>query len=174
MWPGYCFRERDNSLATQDHRPTTELQQILANARQEWTTSPAYHKIRHCLDTAPSRNLTKVVAFALGSMFLDSQTNEHSTLQHAFLSTLPGLVSPVAKSGEFNIFAQDPLYCLRDKQVLQAENITVLDDPLGFLEVDESTVGLSIGPDCPVKEIILDISRPAVIIWEAWKCVDPI
>lgn len=39
-----------------------------------------------------------------------------------------------------------------------------LDDPEGFLEVDEMSVVVSIGANVPVKEIVLENVKPVVII----------
>lgn len=41
----------------------------------------------------------------------------------------------------------------------------MIEDPRGWLEVDEHSILLSIAPNVPVKEIIADIARPAAIIW---------
>ncbi len=44
--------------------------------------------------------------------------------------------------------------------------IKVLDHPIsGFLEVDEASVVVSIAPNVPVKQIVSDISTPAMILW---------
>ncbi|KAF7546005.1 hypothetical protein G7Z17_g8748 [Cylindrodendrum hubeiense] len=50
-------------------------------------------------------------------------------------------------------------------QVLGSHGITVLDGVKGFLEVDDSTVVVTVSPNVPVKQIIADLARPAIIIW---------
>jgi hypothetical protein len=62
-------------------------------------------------------------------------------------------------------FAQEPAYHAADKAVLGAEGVVVLDDPRAFLEVDEASVVVSVYPDIPVREVVADIARPAVMIW---------
>jgi hypothetical protein len=52
-----------------------------------------------------------------------------------------------------------------DKKLLDEAGIEVIEDPRGWLEVDEHSIVLSIASNVPSKEIIADISRPAVIIW---------
>ncbi|KAG7044741.1 hypothetical protein JMJ77_0004203 [Colletotrichum scovillei] len=45
--------------------------------------------------------------------------------------------------------------------------IRVLDGHRGFLEVDDKTLVFSIKPSVPVKQIITELARPAMIIWDA-------
>ncbi|KAK0713716.1 hypothetical protein B0T26DRAFT_753804 [Lasiosphaeria miniovina] len=44
----------------------------------------------------------------------------------------------------------------------------VLDDPRGFLKLNSASVAVGIAPDFPLKQIVADIARPAVIIRD--KC----
>ena len=45
----------------------------------------------------------------------------------------------------------------------------VVDDPQGFLEVDESSMVFSCASNVAVKEMITELARPAIIIWERVK-----
>ncbi len=56
-------------------------------------------------------------------------------------------------------------YVDTDKEVLGRVGVTVVDDPRGFLEVDDNSVVICVAPNVPVKQIIADIARPAVLIW---------
>jgi hypothetical protein len=49
----------------------------------------------------------------------------------------------------------------------------VLDDPRAFLEVDETTILICIGSDIPVHQIVADIARPAIMIWDEPVDEDP-
>ncbi|CAK7218523.1 hypothetical protein SCUCBS95973_003517 [Sporothrix curviconia] len=62
-------------------------------------------------------------------------------------------------------FAQDPAYDAADRAVLAMEGISVLEDPYGFLAVDETSVVISVAPSVPVRQIVADIARPAAMIW---------
>ena len=64
-------------------------------------------------------------------------------------------------------FAHDPAYGDADKSVLAQNGITVLEDPAGFLQLDDKTAVISIGPSFPSNEIICDIAEPAV--WVRYK-----
>lgn len=69
-------------------------------------------------------------------------------------------------AGEIKCYAQDPIYTPVDEQVLREAGFTVVDDPRAFLEVDEASVIIAISPDIPVRQIIADIARPAIMIWD--------
>jgi hypothetical protein len=43
--------------------------------------------------------------------------------------------------------------------------VRILEDPHGFLDVDNRSMVVSIAASVPVKQIVLDICRPAGIIW---------
>lgn len=63
-------------------------------------------------------------------------------------------------------YAQDPGYRSVDREVLKAHGIEVIDDPRAWLEIDGESIVVSVSPNVPVKEIVADITQPAIIIWE--------
>lgn len=63
-------------------------------------------------------------------------------------------------------YAQDPANTAADKAALKCYGVQILDDPCGFLEVDDPTVVCSFAPNVPVKQIVTDLARPAVLIWD--------
>jgi hypothetical protein len=44
---------------------------------------------------------------------------------------------------------QDPIYIEIDKKIVQNLSITILEDPLGFLEVDDTTIVVCYLPNIP-------------------------
>lgn len=68
-------------------------------------------------------------------------------------------------AGEIKCYAQDPIYTPVDEQVLREAGFTIVHDPEGFVKIDETSVVIAINPDIPVKQIIADIARPAIMIW---------
>lgn len=66
----------------------------------------------------------------------------------------------------FSCYVQDPANRPVDKAVLGEHGIEVIDDPRAWLEVVERSVLFSCGSNVPVKEIVADVARPAVVIWE--------
>ena len=112
----------------------------------------------------PSR-VDKVIGFGLGSMALgrDFMRVRHG-LQHAILQSIRDLL--LQRGAEkVGCFVQDPMYQLLDKEILGNTGITVLDDPRAFLEVDANSVVVAFNPSFPLRQIIADIARPAVLIW---------
>ncbi|KAI9759800.1 MAG: hypothetical protein M4579_002099 [Chaenotheca gracillima] len=138
--------------------------------RAQWESSDARKHLKSmlCSIDFPSP-VTKIVGFACASMAYDLQhaCRQASAFQHALLLTLQEDIGEKQGNNSHHIrcYAQEPAYDSIDEHVLAGHNITVLDDPKGFLEVDDSTVVFSCAPNVPVKEIIADIARPAVMIW---------
>jgi hypothetical protein len=50
--------------------------------------------------------------------------------------------------------------------LLAEVGITVVEDPQCFLEVDDQSVVLSFNAAAPVKQIITDLARPAILVWD--------
>ncbi|KAJ5817588.1 hypothetical protein N7447_007596 [Penicillium robsamsonii] len=142
---------------------------------QEWKESPACEKFKTILSSsAKNHEIDKIVTFALGTMShqcfnengsLETSAGWSSALQHALLVTVMEWLKERDHKEKVLCYSQDPAYTEVDKKILDEEGIEVIDDPRGWLEVDEHSVVLSIAPNVPVKEIITDIARPAVIIW---------
>ena len=69
-------------------------------------------------------------------------------------------------AGAIMCYAQDPIFTDTDKQVLQEQGITVLDNPHGFLEMDQEAVVISHSADVPVRSITAELAQPAMMIWD--------
>lgn len=82
------------------------------------------------------------------------------------VATIPSTIPPI------QCFAQDPAYTDIDKVILAEHGVTVLDDPRGFLQVDNQSAVLSFAPDICVRQIVADIARPAVLIWNTVRDED--
>lgn len=149
-----------------------ELQAIFKAAAREWEQSDDCQRLCNTLERIPSSTLngiSKIVAFACSTMaYDDSCCQKRSIAQHAMALTIRDFLQ--RKNGsQIGCFAQDPAYTEIDKAVLQCTGIIVLDDPRAFLEVDEASFIVSIGPDVPIRQIVLDIARPAAMIWDKVK-----
>ncbi|KGO77606.1 hypothetical protein PITC_074130 [Penicillium italicum] len=142
---------------------------------QEWKESPAYEKLKTILSSsAKNHEIDKVIGFALGTMSfqrfnedgsLDTRGGWRSASQHALLLTMTEWLRERDHKEKVLCYSQDPAYSEVDRKILDEASIQVIEDPRGWLEVDEHSIVLSIAPNVPVKEIITDIARPAVIIW---------
>ncbi|KAK4033690.1 hypothetical protein C8A01DRAFT_19398 [Parachaetomium inaequale] len=101
-----------------------------------------------------------------------------SMAQHALALTIRDLLGHTPgthgeAAGGVRCYAQDPIYTPVDEQVLSEAGFTVLNDPRAFLEVDEASVVIAISPDIPVRQIIADIARPAIMVWDKVTISDP-
>jgi hypothetical protein len=148
--------------------PFEEVWENFQRKRVAWETSKQCGEIKSLLASAKLPPIQKVVAFACSSMTWDDEARHRCTVQHALILTIRDFLVRADRYGKpsnIKCYAQDPLYTKADTLVLQRENITVLDDPRGFLEIDEETVVLSHAPDIPVRQVTADITRPAMMIW---------
>lgn len=135
----------------------------------------------------------KVVAFACSSMTEEREGGSaRHAVQHAMVLTVREVLEKIQAGDDPNsgtetdedettgkestgrkpalpitvdCFAQDPAYDTADRTVLAMEGISVLEDPYGFLAVDETSVVISVAPSVPVRQIVADIARPAAMIW---------
>jgi hypothetical protein len=119
----------------------------------------------------PIYNIQHIVAFACGSIRDDSeQQTPRSSFQHVLVLTLRNILSKKQEDlGGISCYAQEPAYSEVDILTLRENGITVLDEPEGFLNVDDSTLVVSCAAQVPVKQITLDLARPAAMIWDRIK-----
>ncbi|CAG8909103.1 unnamed protein product [Penicillium egyptiacum] len=142
---------------------------------QEWNESPACEKLKRILSSsAKNHEIDKVVGFALGTMSsqyfiedgsLRTEDGWRSGSQHALLVTIVEWLKERDDKQKVLCYSQDPAYTEVDEKILKEAGIEVIEDPRGWLEVDEHSIVVSISPNVPAKEIITDIARPAVVIW---------
>ncbi|KAL2174173.1 uncharacterized protein P884DRAFT_209639 [Thermothelomyces heterothallicus CBS 202.75] len=165
-----------------------QVEARLAAQRRKWQDSETCARLgalfagRTAVPLPEAVVINKVVAFACSSMAWDLENGEgsvRSAAQHALVLGVAellaqrrqrqqqqaGSVDDGRLNDEVVCYAQDPVYHPADKAVLSAAGVVVLDDPRAFLEVDETSVVVSPYPDIPVREVVADIARPAVMIW---------
>lgn len=149
---------QDVTVPSYDDLNATFKEQI-----QVWQASEMCKRVVQILDiSVGGQSIEKIVAVALGSL---SKDNCHrSAFQHAFVLALHEWLHTRQKS--VRCYAQDPVYNAVDKVVLGAHGIEIIEDPHAWLEVDEQSIVLSCAPNVPVKEIVADIARPAVVVWD--------
>lgn len=153
----------------------------------EWMTSEQCTQLKslHILREEASR-IKKIVAFACGSItHFQERSRGRSCYQHGLIKTLRDMLIQ-ARHDDINLtreqreeqiqcFIQDPAYTDIDRKVLENdyEIATILENPVGFLEVDDSTLVISFSPNVPVRQVVVDIAKPAVMIWDrVWSNLD--
>ncbi|OTA96504.1 hypothetical protein M434DRAFT_27641 [Hypoxylon sp. CO27-5] len=143
---------------------------------RQWKTSQHYEQLQEILATIEVPFIpTKVIALALGPLTLMSQVCERSVLQHALVSVLHStLVQRGILSVSSQQYVQDPAYTQRDRDTIHSAGLAVLDDPQALLELDESSVLICICPGIPIEDIVADICRPSIIIWDRERYNSPL
>ena len=156
-----------------------ELQEAFEEYRQEWLAS----RTRGCLldyigdVLTPEQicGITKIVAIGLGALTNPKRSANplsdiRALVQHAAVRNIADLLKRHNGGREVECYAQDPE---NDQDVivhfLRTIGITPLSDPKALLEIDENTFVVSVSPNIPVRQIVCDIARPRVMIWNIVK-----
>ena len=135
---------------------------------KQWDASPDCRRLRDLFDAMVPQTVNKIVAFACSTM-TTNDGQERSVMQHGMAVTMLDILKrrrPDEQQPDIRCFAQDPAYTDTDEEILGGAGVAVVQDPRGFLEVDDQTVVVSISPNIPIRQIITDIARPAVLIWD--------
>ncbi|KAK4038958.1 hypothetical protein C8A01DRAFT_16981 [Parachaetomium inaequale] len=152
------------------------VQNAFEDGIKKWEASPQCIQLRALFDTMSLPTVSNIVAFACCTMAV-KVVQEHTVSQHALVLTLRDILQTrqqqdddmerqhTEQPPEIRCFAQDPLYDDADEKILRRAGIAVVQDPRGFLEVNNQSVVLSFSPNAPVRQIIADLARPAILIW---------
>ncbi|KAK2755051.1 hypothetical protein FQN54_006579 [Arachnomyces sp. PD_36] len=148
--------------------PPEYIRECFKTDVRSWEASEQCRQLTSTLISASSSKVDKIVAFACNTISdPEEEYASRSTFQHALILTIRDILAN--KDGnpkDIACYAQDPAYTNTDRSVLAEAGITVLDDPEGFLIADESTVVISCASNVPVKQIISDITQPAIMVWD--------
>ena len=148
------------------------VQNAFEDGVKQWEASPSCHQLRDLIHVVVPLKLTlsNIVAFGCCSMTVKNE-QERIVSQHALVLTMLDVLQSRRQRDEghhleIRCFAQDPCYNDTDEEILGRAGVTVVQDPRGFLEVDDQSVVISFSPDVPVRQIIADITRPAILMWD--------
>lgn len=139
---------------------------------REWFDDRYHVDLREILRGPAIPRIRNIVGFGLGGFFSQQHEadNKRSMMQHQLVFSLRDILQSRQETTGIRVLVQDPGYGNLEKRVLERLPMLMraVDHPFqGFLEVDEQTAVVSIAPQIPVKQIITDISRPALIVWDA-------
>ncbi|KAI0408371.1 hypothetical protein F4802DRAFT_618538 [Xylaria palmicola] len=147
----------------------TALARIFRLERVAWTTSRAFLELSAIVqENQRLWTAGKIVGIGLGPLVrgsrVDDVGNQRSLTRYSFLHALREMIA--ALTGHTRpCIAQDPELSPTAAGILEDAGVTVMEDPRGFLEIDQSTILVSIDPKMPVKQIVSEIARPLAIIW---------
>jgi hypothetical protein len=129
-----------------------------------WEASDTCKNFKSTLSSfARGHDINKIIGLACGSLALPN--NDSAVSQTALLVTVRNWLEERDQNKNVSCYIQDPMNTPVDKEVLADIGFEMIDDPRGWLEVDERSVVLSVAPNVPIKEIVADIARPAILIW---------
>ncbi|PYH87873.1 hypothetical protein BO71DRAFT_392653 [Aspergillus ellipticus CBS 707.79] len=150
--------------------PASTLEEVrgaFGKIRGHWEESETCQELTSHLSTMKaSTRIQKIVAFGLGTLakVQNGRLSTRSYVQHAAIRSMVTALADV-DGEEIQCYAQDPWYDEMDVAFLGSIGITVVSDPKGFLEIDESTLVFSVCPNVPVKQIVADVRWPGAMIW---------
>ncbi|KAL3480875.1 hypothetical protein BJX99DRAFT_205768 [Aspergillus californicus] len=152
-----------------------ETERLFSTTLQVWEESEIWAAVKASISCASSASsIRKVIGLGCGPLSYPDDIPHISynpAFQHALLLSIQQLLQE-RFNHEVACAVQDPIYTEVDRSVLESRGVTVLDDPGGFLEVEDSTLVFSCAPNVPVKQIIADIARPAMLIWNTVRSPD--
>ncbi|KAL4795784.1 hypothetical protein BDV19DRAFT_388810 [Aspergillus venezuelensis] len=147
------------------------------DALQSWKEGHAWKELLATLQSLPLRtNLHKVIGMACGDFTGKKSTPScrRSAVQHALLLTIRNaLQGSDIESADVACYAQDPAYTETDQSVLEHSGIQVVQDPEGYLQMDDYSLVFCCAPNICNKQIIADIARPAIMILDTVRNDDP-
>ncbi|KAI0843564.1 hypothetical protein F5Y06DRAFT_291479 [Hypoxylon sp. FL0890] len=131
-----------------------------------------------------TKKVTKIVCFGLGDITrkapewwkarhsprsheFEARIIESRMIQHLIALTIADVLHARGESRDaVRLLAQDPDYTDETKEILRAAGFEIVGQfgAGGFAEVDDESVVFSAFVAAPVKQIIADIARPALII----------
>ncbi|OJI96978.1 hypothetical protein ASPVEDRAFT_263853 [Aspergillus versicolor CBS 583.65] len=120
--------------------------------------------------------IPKVIGMACGRFTATSGYDwyERSAVQHALLILLKRMLEESGLGTEqVACYAQDPVYSPADQAVMKELGIQEVNDPEGFLQMDDSSLVFCCSPNICVKQIMADMARPSIIIWCSVREDDP-
>ncbi|KAK4457275.1 hypothetical protein QBC42DRAFT_256483 [Cladorrhinum samala] len=174
---GYFIQHRIQDTKVEIHEDPTLVQLPLHLARKNFERERALFqrgeqvaKLRSVLDPLWQSNqlptVKKVVAFACAGVAWKDDLSAVPSRQHALALFVRDYFAE-RQGSEVQCFAQEPTYNDVDREILEdaAVGFKVLEDPWGFVEVDDETAVLAFAPNVAVRQIVADLARPALMFW---------
>ncbi|ORY60059.1 uncharacterized protein BCR38DRAFT_488248 [Pseudomassariella vexata] len=174
---GRCAVYLDSFTKQVPKMPSGVLAAQYHEVKKAWNISMVCLELRDLLEKLRipggkdgKKGISKLICFGLGTMeedFVDKLDPKpwRSMTQHAALMTIVDLLEE-RQGHRIPIVAQDPWYTEDTRDILECDNVDVAEGygSLAFTQIDSQTLVYSVNPSVPVKQIIADIARPAIMI----------
>ncbi|KAF1997966.1 hypothetical protein P154DRAFT_604998 [Amniculicola lignicola CBS 123094] len=153
----------------------------ITSVAKEWETSEERRLLVERLEMMKDTALVdNIICIGNGSLKY-YETDSDACSQHKVACTIAEELEKLYQragrnlEGQIKICAQDPFYTPNDKEILQQSSqgrFVFVDDPHGFLAINEKSLVMSCFPSVTVKQIVGDLAaessstRPAAIFWD--------
>ncbi|KAG7291197.1 hypothetical protein NEMBOFW57_001209 [Staphylotrichum longicolle] len=120
--------------------------------------------------------IDKIVAFGCSTISsLKDDSVVSSMAQHSLALMIRDFLVDLygEHSRTIQCYPENPFYAPIDNLVLSEAGFTIIDDLRAFLEVDETSVVIAMDPDIPVRQIVADTARPAMMVWNKVRVSEP-
>ncbi|OIW33192.1 hypothetical protein CONLIGDRAFT_676994 [Coniochaeta ligniaria NRRL 30616] len=163
----HLCRFTGNVVPREPNQSRERLVQSLRRKKVYWAATIQGQKLLSTLNSITTPSVGKIVAMACGNLTYPYD-RRRCAYQHALILVLRSFFAERQHQAEEDIhcFAQDPAYEDVDKKALSDVGITVLRNPRAFLEVDASSIVFSCYPSAPIRQVVADMARPAIMIWK--------
>ncbi|ATY62317.1 Sensitivity To Red Light Reduced-SRR1 [Cordyceps militaris] len=161
-------------------RPLCDLEAAFRAHQASWLASATCKSLTTTIAASVATlraPINNIVCFGLGRLDEWKLTNtpeelaksvQRAAWQHAAALTMAETLTRAQGGGgdEVRCYTQDPVYADVEKQLLAALGFEILEDPKGFLAVDDRTLVFSVTPNVPVRQIVADMVWPAAMVWD--------
>ncbi|KAK0109552.1 hypothetical protein ONS95_002238 [Cadophora gregata] len=163
-----------------------ELDLIFEDKMLAWNGSASYNLLSSYIDThIKTRTVAKIVCFGLGDMFRRppdwmrkddaskaeiTRGKDRRIFHHLIALTLAEICRNHG-SEAVQLITQDPDYSNETVKFLERKGFTIFGKfgAEGFAVIDQDSIVFSPFAEAPVKQIIADLARPALIITNGFK-----
>ncbi|KAK5632429.1 hypothetical protein RRF57_008143 [Xylaria bambusicola] len=153
-----------------------ETQEALRGVLEIFKESPEAAAIVNLVRTQlQGRHIDKVIAFGLGCIAITRpHLPRYSLYEHAAVSIITQTLREVSSAKNVFLAVQDPGYTDICKQVLGEFGFDIVEGfgGKGFALIDDNTVVIVHHPSFPIKQILADIARPAMICMSSQAASD--
>ncbi|KAI1208530.1 uncharacterized protein F4807DRAFT_429971 [Annulohypoxylon truncatum] len=129
-----------------------------------WEASEKCRNLITAIESVAMPPIDNIIAFGLGSISARSSRRSHQR-EHALAMTIARTLEKKNPSSKIPIYLQDPDYSFVCKLLLLEMGFQVIDGhgARGFTMINERTLVMSHNASIPIREVIADTSRPAVL-----------
>jgi hypothetical protein len=161
--PAYCCPIDITTACTPDCHHE-KVDQEAEHWIQHWHNSASRKRILDAMRSVlkESEPITQIICFGLGMLGdPDGPHCRQAYEQHLLTCDIRNLVRSLNSTNpnvSVPTFVQDPAYCGRCAEIIRSLDLTIVEDPDGFLKVTKNTLVVTFSPNVPVRQIVTDLT----------------